>query len=180
MAVSVCCNCLTCSCRTGTLIDAAKSGSVSRFIGRSRSEDSVCNSPHGRNESASHSISPNSDEAVTESPTDSNPSLDKPDSTAQHHQQRNDSNDCSPSKSNSAVGKKHHHLHMHLNFGALAALKRKRKKFSNSRNASPVLDPPPVPLSAATATTLEPHHQSPANSLKKSIKKVIKSPSNYS
>lgn len=49
---------------------------------------------------------------------------------------------------------------MHLNFGALAALKRKRKKFSNSRNESPVLDPP-----------LE--HSSPTSSIKKSIRKVI-------
>lgn len=157
----------------GTLIEAAKSGSVSRFIGRSRSEDSVCNSPNNRNESASHSNSPNSDEAVTESPTDSNPSLDKPDVEHKHHQQssssshhpteqhRNNSNVHSPqSNSNNSHKKEHHHLHMHLNFGALAALKRKRKKFSNSRNESPVLEPPP-------------ENASPTSSLKKSIKKVI-------
>jgi transient receptor potential cation channel subfamily C member 4 len=149
----------------GTLIEAAKSGSVSRFIGRSRSEDSVCNSPNNR-ESASHSNSPNSDEAVTESPTDSNPSLDKPEIDHKHHhhhqsshnppsgdpQRSNNSNVHSPQ---SISNKKEHH-HMHLNFGALAALKRKRKKFSNSRNESPVLDPPP-------------DH----TSFKKSIKKVI-------
>lgn len=152
----------------GTLIEAAKQGSVSRFIGRSRSEDSVCNSPGTRNESASHSNSPNSDEAVTESPTDSNPSLDKPDVEHKHHQsshhpsdqQRNNSNVHSPpSNSNNNHKKEHHHLHMSLNFGALAALKRKRKKFSNSRNESPVLDPPP-------------DNSSPTSSLKKSIKKV--------
>lgn len=157
------------TCTIGTLIEAAKAGSVSRFIGRSRSEDSVCQSPNIRNESASHSNSPNSDEAVTESPTDSNPSLDKPDIEHKHHQhhpssehQRNNSNVHSPpsnSNSNSNNKKEHHHLHMHLNFGALAALKRKRKKFSNSRNESPVLEP------------LE--HSSPTSSLKKSIKKVI-------
>lgn len=157
----------------GTLIEAAKSGSVSRFIGRSRSEDSVCNSPNnlgGRTESVSHSNSPNSDEAVTESPTDSNPSLDKPDVEHKHQhqsthhpsdQQRNNSNVHSPSSnSNNSHKKEHHHLHMHLNFGALAALKRKRKKFSNSRNESPVLEPPP-------------EHSSPTSSIKKSIKKVI-------
>lgn len=156
----------------GTLIEAAKSGSVSRFIGRSRSEDSVCNSPNNRNESASHSNSPNSDEAVTESPTDSNPSLDKPDVDHKHHlqqhssshhpsdQQRNNSNVNSPQSHNNSNKKEHHHLHMHLNFGALAALKRKRKKFSNSRNDSPVLEPPP-------------EHSSPTSNLKKSIKKVI-------
>lgn len=150
----------------GTLIEAAKAGSVSRFIGRSRSEDSVCNSPNNRNESASHSNSPNSDEAVTESPTDSNPSLDKPDAHHQPHhlsdqQRNNNSNVHSPQRNsnNNNHKKEHHNLHMHLNFGALAALKRKRKKFSNSRNESPVLDPPP-------------ENASPS-SLKKSIKKVI-------
>lgn len=157
----------------GTLIEAAKSGSVSRFIGRSRSEDSVCNSPNNRNESASHSNSPNSDEAVTESPTDSNPSLDKPDVEHKHHQQHHpshhpnsdqqrNSNVHSPQTNSSSSNnkKEHHHLHMHLNFGALAALKRKRKKFSNSRNESPVLEPPPENAS------------SPSSSLKKSIRKV--------
>jgi transient receptor potential cation channel subfamily C member 4 len=150
----------------GTLIEAAKSGSVSRFIGRSRSEDSVCNSPNNRNESASHSNSPNSDEAVTDSPTDSNPSIDRPDAHhLSHHpseQQRSTNSNVHNPQSNSNNNKKeHHHLHMHLNFGALAALKRKRKKFSNSRNETPVLEPPP-----------ENENASPASSLKKSIKKV--------
>ncbi|KAG5676185.1 hypothetical protein PVAND_006034 [Polypedilum vanderplanki] len=171
----------------GTLIEAAKSGSVSRFIGRSRSEDSVCNSPPpnlNRNESASNS--PNSDEAVTESPTDSNPSLDKPDDHHHHHHHHhhhtkhqssgdqhsntttsnNDTNSNVHNSSHSNNNKKdhHHHLHMphvNLNFSALAALKRKRKKFSNSRNESPVLEPPP-------------EHPSPSSSsLKKSIKKTL-------
>lgn len=156
---------------SGTLIEAAKSGSVSRFIGRSQSEDSVCNSPnHNRKESASHSNSPNS-EAVTESPTDSNPSLDKPDNvdnhhkshhhhvhqsnTNDHHRNNNDNN----SKSNNSNNNKSHHHHLHFS-GALAALKRKRKKFSASRNESPVLEPPP-------------EHESPTSSIKNSIKKVI-------
>ncbi|KAL7041237.1 hypothetical protein ACKWTF_000683 [Chironomus riparius] len=171
----------------GTLIEAAKSGSVSRFIGRSRSEDSVCNSPppiHNRNESAS--ISPNSEEAVTESPTDSNPSLDKPDvehhhsshhkhqhsrqQSSEQHKSPNKNNDNSNvhnsshnSNSSNNTKKEHHHLHMphvNLNFSALAALKRKRKKFSNSRNESPVLEPPP-------------EHTSPSSSLKKSLKKTL-------
>lgn len=136
--------------RLGTLIEAAKSGSVSRFIGRSQSEDSVCKSPnHSRKESASNS--PNS-EAVTESPSDSNPSLDKPDEHKNHHSSDKNSNN----KSNHS---KSHHHHLHLNFGALAALKRKRKKFSASRNESPVLEPPP-------------EYDSPASN-RKSVKKVI-------
>lgn len=143
----------------GTLIEAAKSGSVSRFIGRSQSEDSVCN--QNRKESASHSNSPNS-EAVTESPTDSNPSLDKPDHVDQHHHKshhhsHHTNNSSDNSKSNNSNNKSHH---LHLNFGALAALKRKRKKFSASRNESPVLEPPP-------------EHDSPTSSIRKSVKKVI-------
>lgn len=106
------------SSRWGTLM---KAGSVSRFMGRSRSEDSVCNAPpHGQMESVSQSNSPVSEDAITESPTDSNPSLDRPDIEA-------------------STGKTHHSGHFH--FGALAALKRRRKKFSNSRHASPVQQP---------------------------------------
>ncbi|XP_037048011.1 transient receptor potential-gamma protein isoform X9 [Bradysia coprophila] len=116
---------------TGTLIsNAARSGtgSVSRFIGRSRSEDSVCNNvPNSNNirESVSRSNSPGSDEGVTASPTDSNPSMDKPDVTS------------AATKAKS----KDHHTHLY-GFGALAALKRKRKKFSRSRNTSPIQEPP--------------------------------------
>lgn len=141
----------------GTLIDNVKSGG-SRFIGRSQSEDSVCKSPnHSRKESASNS--PNS-EAVTESPSDSNPSLDKPDNDHKsHHHSHHTNNSSDNSKSNNSNNKSHHH-HLHLNFGALAALKRKRKKFSASRNESPVLEPPP-------------EHDSPTSSIRKSVKKVI-------
>lgn len=116
------------SSRWGTLI---KAGSVSRFMGRSRSEDSVCNAPqNGQMESVSHSNSPVSEDAITESPTDSNPSLDRPDVEA-------------------SGGKTHHSGH--FNFGALAALKRRRKKFSNSRHASPVQPPQEVTTTTTTA-----------------------------
>lgn len=66
--------------RWGTLIEAAKSGSA-RFIGRSRSEDSVCNTTNAnaRIESVSQSNSPGSEEGATDTQTDSNPSLDRPD-----------------------------------------------------------------------------------------------------
>lgn len=80
----------TCNQIAGTLIEAARNGtgSVSRFIGRSRSEDSVCNTIPANNNggvgsankgSASRSNSAGSEEGVTASPTDSNPSMDKPD-----------------------------------------------------------------------------------------------------
>ncbi|PSN40409.1 Transient receptor potential-gamma protein [Blattella germanica] len=100
--------------RWGTLIEAAKSGRVSRLIGRSRSEDSVCNS-HCRNNhnvqcsNHSHSNSPASDD-VTESPSDSNPSLaEAPGETV---------------------------IHTGIGSGALAALRKRRKKFSSSRNSN--------------------------------------------
>ncbi|KAK7868642.1 hypothetical protein R5R35_008449 [Gryllus longicercus] len=101
--------------RWGTLIEAAKSGRVSRLIGRSRSEDSVCNShcPHHNNGSCSihsHSNSPASDDNITESPSDSNPSLV----------------DASVGGGGS-IG---------IRLSALEALKRKRKKFSASRNVN--------------------------------------------
>lgn len=117
----------------GTLI---KAGSVSRFIGRSRSEDSVCNAqPNGQMESVSQSNSPVSEEAATESPTDSNPSLDRPDIEA----------------SGGGGGGKSHTGHFH--FGALAALKRRRKKFSNSRHASPIT--PEASTGAATTANVQ-------------------------
>jgi transient receptor potential cation channel subfamily C len=89
--------------RWGTLIEAAKSGRVSRLIGRSRSEDSVCNNHNVHCSNHSHSNSPASDD-ITESPSDSNPSLAE---TVTH----------------SSIGS-----------SALAALRKRRKKFSTSRN----------------------------------------------
>ncbi|XP_067003737.1 transient receptor potential-gamma protein [Anabrus simplex] len=102
--------------RWGTLIEAAKSARVGRLIGRSRSEDSVCNNhcPHHNNHSCSnhsHSNSPASDENITESPSDSNPSLVEV-----------------PAGGNvSMIG---------IRSSALEVLKRKRKKFSASRNVN--------------------------------------------
>ncbi|XP_017783884.1 PREDICTED: transient receptor potential-gamma protein-like [Nicrophorus vespilloides] len=103
--------------RWGTLIEAAKAGKVSRLIGRSRSEDSVCNS-HCRDgtHNHSHSNSPGSEDNCTESATDSNPSLDA------HVPQHTD--------------------HFHGISSGLALLRKKRKKFSASRNTSPVIAPP--------------------------------------
>lgn len=111
--------------RWGTLIEAARSGRVSRFIGRSRSEDSVCNSTCCQEDGHSHCNSPASDENVTETPSDSNPSLDTPDETQiPHHNNRRFN-----------IASFQHHS---LGAGALAALRKKRKKFSASRNTSPV------------------------------------------
>lgn len=102
--------------RWGTLIEAAKTGKVSRLIGRSRSEDSVCNNcrENVQNRSGSHSNSPASEENGSGSLSDSNPSLDVPD----HQVERE----------------------LHGIAHGLALLKKKRKKFSASRNTSPVVN----------------------------------------
>lgn len=91
----------------GTLSEAVRhgTGSVSRFIGRSRSEDSVCNSipANAANKEGSASRS-NSDEGVTASPTDSNPSMDKSEVNT------------APTKSSSSSAKyktKEHHSHLY-------------------------------------------------------------------
>lgn len=111
--------------RWGTLIEAAKAGKVSRLIGRSRSEDSVCNShcrENNHNHSHSHSNSPASEDNVTESPSDSNPSIDQA---------------CNNQGNNNHSQSEHHGL-----AAGLSLLRKKRKKFSASRNTSPVVVPP--------------------------------------
>lgn len=90
----------------GTLIEAARhgTGSVSRFIGRSRSEDSIPANNTNKG-SASRSNSAGSEEGVTASPTDSNPSMDKP-----------DVNTAPTTKSSTSSAKyktKEHHSHLY-------------------------------------------------------------------
>ncbi|XP_060530534.1 transient receptor potential-gamma protein [Cylas formicarius] len=103
--------------RWGTLIEAAKTAKMSRLIGRSRSEDSVCNNCHesGHNHSHSHSNSPASEENASISPSDSNRSIEA------------NVNNPEPELHGLAHG--------------LALLKKKRKKFSASRNTSPIVVP---------------------------------------
>lgn len=112
-------NCPLCQRETGTLIEAARhgTGSVSKFIGRSRSEDSVCNSMPAnaanattKQGSASRSNSAGSDEGVTASPTDSNPSMDKPDNTAHTSKITTSSTSTSSTANNKS---KEHHTHLY-------------------------------------------------------------------
>ncbi|CAH2014704.1 unnamed protein product [Acanthoscelides obtectus] len=118
---------------------------VSRLIGRSRSEDSVCNScsNDGVGVGNGGSISPPpSDENASVSPTDSNHSLDTtqvatPPPTVTTHT-------TVPQQQQQT----HHHHEPPLHSGSgishgLALLKKKRKKFSASRNVGPVVVPPP-------------------------------------
>lgn len=92
---------------------------MSRLIGRSRSEDSVCNNcrESEQNRSGSHSNSPQSEENGSVSLSDSNPSLDVPDPQIERE--------------------------LHGIAHGLALLKKKRKKFSASRNTNPIVTPPP-------------------------------------
>ncbi|CAG9820158.1 unnamed protein product, partial [Phaedon cochleariae] len=103
--------------RWGTLIEAARTGKVSRLIGRSRSEDSVCNRCSENGHNHSHNDSPRSDD---NSLSDSNPSLDT------HLDSHEDS---------------HPERELHGIAHGLALLKKKRKKFSASRNSSPIVNP---------------------------------------
>lgn len=136
--------------RWGTLIEAAKSGRVSRLIGRSRSEDSVCNAHHcnapsgtPRGFSITHiykiykdslfviPFKGNSEEG-TES--DSNPSLQEP-----HHHPAGPGHHHHHTQQQQQPQHHHHHHGVvagsiaAFGSGALAALRRKRKKFSASR-----------------------------------------------
>ncbi|XP_023311721.1 transient receptor potential-gamma protein [Anoplophora glabripennis] len=109
--------------RWGTLIEAAKTGKVSRLIGRSRSEDSVCNNCRDANgdggrRSRSHSNSPASEDNCSVSLSDSNPSLD-----------------------GAPEGQRNPERELHGIAHGLALLKKKRKKFSASRNTSPIVPP---------------------------------------
>ncbi|CAG9761861.1 unnamed protein product [Ceutorhynchus assimilis] len=99
--------------RWNTLIEAAKSGKVSRLIGRSRSEDSVCNNCRENGHNHSHSNSPASDE----------------------------NNSMSGSGSSIENTSRDHEPELHGLAHGLALLKKKRKKFSASRNTSPVVVP---------------------------------------
>ncbi|KAK9870767.1 hypothetical protein WA026_009728 [Henosepilachna vigintioctopunctata] len=107
--------------RWGTLIEAAKTGKVSRLIGRSKSEDSVCNNCRENGHNHSHSNSPASEDNGSISGSESNHSLDT--MPEQDHHTRNAS--------------EHHYSIAH----GLALLKKKRKKFSASRNTSPIVPP---------------------------------------
>ncbi|XP_025072962.1 transient receptor potential-gamma protein [Pogonomyrmex barbatus] len=107
--------------RWGTLIEAAKSGRVSRLIGRSRSEDSV--------------YSPASEDGGTrsEGSSDSKSSLEGASHDIQSTQHPHHSH------SHHAHHHEAHHMFAHGLGPALAALRKKRKKFSASRLSTPAM-----------------------------------------
>lgn len=141
--------------RWGTLIEAAKAGKVSRLIGRSRSEDSVCNShcrENGHNHSHSHSNSPASDENGSASATDSNPSIEA-----------------------GAPPEPEHHGLAH----GLALLRKKRKKFSASRNTSPVVIPPQHPVEHSMAVCVTRNSKKVTNNVANSYYVLVAQTTDY-
>ncbi|XP_030384079.1 transient receptor potential-gamma protein isoform X1 [Scaptodrosophila lebanonensis] len=128
--------------RWGTLIEAAKVGNVSKMLGRSKSEDSVCNSSqnttpvHGQVRVTYAQNSPqhgyHSESTATMTPPLSSSSVG------------------SNSTNNPHMGVGAHFFHTTTGLTAIAALKRKRKKFSSSKNICPVTES----IAAANAAEL--------------------------
>ncbi|XP_017840256.2 transient receptor potential-gamma protein [Drosophila busckii] len=124
--------------RWGTLIEAAKVGNVSKMLGRSKSEDSVCNSTqnaapvHGQvrvtyaQNSPQHSYGYHGADSTTTTTT-ATPTPMPPTSASVSH-----------SSSSTHVSMGTHFFHTTSGLTAIAALKRKRKKFSSSKNICPV------------------------------------------
>ncbi|XP_065723734.2 transient receptor potential-gamma protein isoform X2 [Drosophila suzukii] len=124
--------------RWGTLIEAAKVGNVSKMLGRSKSEDSVCNSSHTstpvhgqmRVTYAQNSAQQGYGYHGEGSSTTTSTSTSTPTPTISVVSN-------SPS-AHAGVGS--HFFHTTSGLTAIAALKRKRKKFSSSKNICPVTE----------------------------------------
>ncbi|XP_067623442.1 transient receptor potential-gamma protein [Eurosta solidaginis] len=141
--------------RWGTLIEAAKVGNVSKMLGRSKSEDSVCNSSansspvHGQvrvtyaQNSAQHYI------GIGDATTAGNYHINNAHTPTrhsthaagtflkEHSSSLNSGSGNSISSCNGGSGASHF-FHTTTGLTAIAALKKKRKKFSSSKNICPV------------------------------------------
>ncbi|XP_030557070.1 transient receptor potential-gamma protein [Drosophila novamexicana] len=125
--------------RWGTLIEAAKVGNMSKMLGRSKSEDSVCNSTHNAtpvHEQVRVTYAQSSTQRTYAYHGAEPPAVAPvpPASTSGH----------------SHVGMGAHFFHTTSGLTAIAALKRKRKKFSSSKNICPVTES----IAAANAAEL--------------------------
>ncbi|XP_055921376.1 transient receptor potential-gamma protein [Eupeodes corollae] len=105
--------------RWGTLIEAAKEGNVSKMLGRSKSEDSVCKTMP---QTPVHGVHVTYAQNCGTYRGDSTPTP----------------SEASPCHSNGSIGSNFFHTSTGLT--AIAALKKKRKKFSSSKNISPVTE----------------------------------------
>ncbi|XP_036345476.1 transient receptor potential-gamma protein-like, partial [Rhagoletis pomonella] len=153
--------------RWGTLIEAAKVGNVSKMLGRSKSEDSMCNSSansspvHGQvrvtyaQNSAQHYMSSSGETTTTGS---HRANAHTPTHSAgthggifmKDHSSSLNSGSGNSVSSNGGNGASHF-FHTTTGLTAIAALKKKRKKFSSSKNICPVNES----ISTANGTTAE-------------------------
>ncbi|XP_037959984.1 transient receptor potential-gamma protein [Teleopsis dalmanni] len=114
--------------RWGTLIDAAN---VSKMLGRSKSEDSVCNS--------SNNSSPVHGQVRVTYSQNSNQHYHGDLNTAEQTANSNSIANAHNLKEHSG-GVSTHFFHTTTGLTAIAALKKKRKKFSSSKNICPVTE----------------------------------------
>ncbi|XP_053958532.1 transient receptor potential-gamma protein isoform X1 [Anastrepha ludens] len=136
--------------RWGTLIEAAKVGNVSKMLGRSKSEDSVCNSSansspvHGQvrvtyaQNSAQHYITngdPTTGNQHANAHTPAHSAVHASTFMKDHTNSLNSGSGNSVSSNGSGAS---HFFHTTTGLTAIAALKKKRKKFSSSKNICPV------------------------------------------
>ncbi|KAM7351321.1 transient receptor potential cation channel gamma isoform 2-T2 [Cochliomyia hominivorax] len=117
----------------GTLIEAAKVGNVSKMLGRSKSEDSVCNS--------SNNSSPVHGQVRVTYSQNCGPNYYNP-NEVRHHNLAQNKDHLTPANIVPGVGVNvgggTHFFHASTGLTAIAALKKKRKKFSSSKNICPV------------------------------------------
>ncbi|XP_075153159.1 transient receptor potential cation channel gamma [Haematobia irritans] len=149
----------------GTLIEAAKVGNVSKMLGRSKSEDSVCNSSttsspvHGQvrvtySQNGQSYYSSNSNDSTSTAPAYNSPVVNSPYTPSAIRKDH-----LKPLNVNGPLGVQgltagsaggSHFFHTPTGLTAIAALKKKRKKFSSSKNICPVTES----ISAANAVDL--------------------------
>ncbi|XP_049313223.1 transient receptor potential-gamma protein [Bactrocera dorsalis] len=136
--------------RWGTLIEAAKVGNVSKMLGRSKSEDSVCNSSansspvHGQvhvtyaQNSAQHYIANGEPTAGNRHVNHHTPTHNPLHAGTFMKEHSSSLNSGSGNSVSSSGGGASHFFHTTTGLTAIAALKKKRKKFSSSKNICPV------------------------------------------
>ncbi|XP_054744158.1 transient receptor potential-gamma protein [Anastrepha obliqua] len=136
--------------RWGTLIEAAKVGNVSKMLGRSKSEDSVCNSSansspvHGQvrvtyaQNSAQHYITNGDPTTGNQHANAHTPAHSAVHASTFMKDHSNSLNSGSGNSVNSNGSGASHFFHTTTGLTAIAALKKKRKKFSSSKNICPV------------------------------------------
>uniref|UniRef100_A0A1B0GFN2 Transient receptor ion channel domain-containing protein n=1 Tax=Glossina morsitans morsitans TaxID=37546 RepID=A0A1B0GFN2_GLOMM len=125
----------------GTLIEAAKVGNVTKMLGRSKSEDSVCNS--SQNSSPVHgqvrvTYSQNCGQNYYNSGSGAEANLSNSSYNKDYLSTKQTGSHLSHALHGIGGGGGTHFFHATTGLTAIAALKKKRKKFSSSKNICPV------------------------------------------